>query len=408
MSRATEAIRRHSPERTVFIDGLSVGNEPVDEMIDAGVAQSVHAYWPGGISHYRASWVDRKQSFPMPSWPLKDRNGKVTADRKKLEERYAPWAEIARKGVGVHCGECGCYNKTPYPIFMGWFGDVMDIFKQHGFGYALWNFRGSFGILDSGRSDIEYEDWRGHKLDRQLLALFAGSLTPSLCCCTRPARVGRMNQRRSVGPLAFGSGNRESRNDGSPPARSGVAQADWRQTSGTRCGKECCTRRHCANRDHQDLEWELDTWLRLFWSQPQGARVNHQINITPPDAWPNNYRIPDLVHLTPDRFGINRNEYFEGAPTVVVEIHSPGDEAYEKLPFYAELGVPEVWIIDRDTKQPEVYVLKKGQYHKCPAREDGWVSSDTTGICLRGEANGKLAIQLADDPETRRDLPEHC
>jgi hypothetical protein len=47
----------------------------------------------------------------------------------------------------------------------------MEILKGHGIGYALWNFRGSFGILDSGRTDIEYEDWHGHKLDRRLLTM---------------------------------------------------------------------------------------------------------------------------------------------------------------------------------------------------------------------------------------------
>jgi len=171
MTRATETIRRHGPQRTIFIDGLSVGNEPVDEMIDQRVAQSLHAYWPAGISHYRASWVDRKRNFPMPTWPLKNAKGKVTADRTRLEQLYAPWAKIAAKEVGVHCGECGCYNKTPYAVFTAWFSDVMDILKGHGFGYALWSFRGSFGILDSGRTDIAYEDWHGHKLDRQLLSL---------------------------------------------------------------------------------------------------------------------------------------------------------------------------------------------------------------------------------------------
>ena len=169
MSRATETIRRYSPDRLILIDGLSVGREPVDEMVTTGVAQSVHGYWPGGISHYRAPWVDRKLSFPTPTWPLKDGKGRITADRGKLEELYAPWAELARKGVGVHCGECGCYNKTPYQVFMAWFEDVMEILKGHGFGYALWNFRGSFGVLDSGRADIKYEDWHGHRLDRQLL-----------------------------------------------------------------------------------------------------------------------------------------------------------------------------------------------------------------------------------------------
>jgi hypothetical protein len=107
----------------------------------------------------------------MPTWPLKNKDGSIQADRTKLEERFAPWGELARQGIGVHCGECGCYNKTPYEVFMGWFSDVMDVLKSHSIGYALWNFRGSFGILDSGRADIEYEDWQGHKLDRRLLTL---------------------------------------------------------------------------------------------------------------------------------------------------------------------------------------------------------------------------------------------
>jgi hypothetical protein len=38
-------------------------------------------------------------------------------------------------------------------------------------GLALWQFRGAFGLLDSGRSDAAYEDWQGHQLDRRLLAL---------------------------------------------------------------------------------------------------------------------------------------------------------------------------------------------------------------------------------------------
>jgi hypothetical protein len=40
-----------------------------------------------------------------------------------------------------------------------------------GWGWALWNFRGEFGILDSEREDVEYEEFLGHKLDRELLSL---------------------------------------------------------------------------------------------------------------------------------------------------------------------------------------------------------------------------------------------
>jgi hypothetical protein len=169
MTRATDAIRETSPDRLIVIDGLSVGREVVHEMIPTGVAQGIRGYHPSRISHFRASWVDRESKFREPTWPLLKPDGSVELDRGGLERFYAPWAEAARKGVGVHCGECGAFNRTPHDVFMGWFTDLMDILKGLGIGYALWNLRGGFGILDSGRADVEYEDWHGHKLDRKLL-----------------------------------------------------------------------------------------------------------------------------------------------------------------------------------------------------------------------------------------------
>jgi hypothetical protein len=71
----------------------------------------------------------------------------------------------------VHCGECGCWNKTPHHVFLSWFQDVLQILTANKIGYALWNFRGDFGILDSGREDVAYQDLYGHKLDRKLLEL---------------------------------------------------------------------------------------------------------------------------------------------------------------------------------------------------------------------------------------------
>jgi endoglucanase len=171
MGRATAAIRAVTPDRPIIIDGLSVGNQVVDEMIPSKVIQSVHAYTPAEISHYRASWVDRNSTFPEPTWPLKNRDGSVKLDRAGLERLYAPWAKLASQGIGVHCGEAGSYSRTPHGVFLAWFEDVMDILKGHGIGYALWNFRGTFGILDSERRDVAYEDFHGHKLDRKLLAM---------------------------------------------------------------------------------------------------------------------------------------------------------------------------------------------------------------------------------------------
>jgi len=160
------------------------------------------------------------------------------------------------------------------------------------------------------------------------------------------------------------------------------------------------------SRRHQDFQLALLAWLRIYWALPRGFKVYPPINLASPGGWPNDYRIPDLLLLTPDRFHIDHDEYFEGAPTVVVEIRSPGDESFEKLPFYAKLGVPEVWIIDRDTRVPQLFVLSGQTYQEQSAGSDGWLISTATGIWLRPESANKLAIRLADQPETSRLLPE--
>jgi Uma2 family endonuclease len=158
--------------------------------------------------------------------------------------------------------------------------------------------------------------------------------------------------------------------------------------------------------EHQDLEGDLERYLRQHWARPRKAKVYHTVNLASVGGWPKDYRIPDLLLLTRDRFSINRKLYFEGAPNVVVEIHSPGDEAYEKLPFYAELGVPEVWIVHRDTKEPEVYLLKRGRYKEQPSEAGGRVRSPATGVEMRAGKRNKLAIRLAGDDGTREYLPE--
>lgn len=167
---ASGVIRAASPGRLIIADGNGGGNNVIPELIDLKINQSCRGYWPHYVSHYQAPWVWKDPSkAPVPVWPGTI-DGKIYG-RQQLEEFYKPWTELLNKGVGVHCGECGCWKKTPHAIFLAWFGDVLDILTQNGIGYALWNFRGDFGILDSGRTDINYTDWYGHKLDSKLLDL---------------------------------------------------------------------------------------------------------------------------------------------------------------------------------------------------------------------------------------------
>ena len=81
------------------------------------------------------------------------------------------WQPLVEKGVAVHVGEFGCFNKTPHDVALGWLSDCLSLWKDAGWGFAMWNLRGAFGILDSERADVAYESYKGHKLDRKLLEL---------------------------------------------------------------------------------------------------------------------------------------------------------------------------------------------------------------------------------------------
>jgi aryl-phospho-beta-D-glucosidase BglC (GH1 family) len=167
---ASAAIRKENPKHLIIADGNNTGSSVIPELVDLDIAQSCRGYNPGIISHYKAPWANKDPDhLPEPKWP--GQVGDKYLSRAMLETFYGPWIELVNKGVGIHCGECGCWNKTPHNVFLAWFSDVLDILTSNGIGFALWEFVGSFGILDSGRTDIAYEDWHGHKLDRKLLDL---------------------------------------------------------------------------------------------------------------------------------------------------------------------------------------------------------------------------------------------
>ncbi|MCE7065968.1 glycoside hydrolase family 5 protein [Dyadobacter sp. CY326] len=167
---ASEAIKKENPMHLIIADGNDVGTSVIPELADLDIAQSCRGYHPGIISHYKAPWAMKDTAnIPEPKWP--GQVGDQYLGRAMLEKFYKPWIDLVGKGVGVHCGECGCWNKTPHAVFLAWFGDVLDILSSNGIGFSLWEFAGDFGVLDSRRDDVAYEDWHGHKLDRKLLTL---------------------------------------------------------------------------------------------------------------------------------------------------------------------------------------------------------------------------------------------
>ena len=196
-------IRASSPDRLIIADGLSWGRVPVPALAELGIAQSTRGYEPMEVSHWKAEWVAGSDQWPAPTWPLPVTPDKAAADQQQREafrqifkdnpimqhglddpgltkewnreriraQLIRPWKELEAMGVGVHVGEFGAHHHTPHPVVLAWISDLLACWKEAGWGSALWNFRGSFGILDSERADVKYENFHGHKLDRAMLEL---------------------------------------------------------------------------------------------------------------------------------------------------------------------------------------------------------------------------------------------
>ena len=171
--KTVEAIRSVDPDREIVIDGFNGGGSALPELADLGKQGVVHSgrgYEPFQVTHYKAEWVRGGADWAAPSYPGEVAPGQFR-DREWIRNYYGPWREVEAQGVKVHIGEFGCYNKLPNDLALRWFEDVLSVFREFGWGYSLWNFHGTFGIVEHGRPGTVYEEYKGFKVDRALLEL---------------------------------------------------------------------------------------------------------------------------------------------------------------------------------------------------------------------------------------------
>ena len=61
-----------------------------------------------------------------------------------------PWQPAFDANVFAMVGEFGTFNYTPHSVVLEWMEDNLSLWKEYNLGWALWNFKGAFGVLDSG------------------------------------------------------------------------------------------------------------------------------------------------------------------------------------------------------------------------------------------------------------------
>jgi Uma2 family endonuclease len=140
-------------------------------------------------------------------------------------------------------------------------------------------------------------------------------------------------------------------------------------------------------RSNANLYQLLVNWLTIH----QLGEAHHpplQVRLTLPDGRQVS-REPDIVVVLNDRRAQFTEQYFDGAPNIVVEIVSPSRpiDYREKFIEYQSAGVPEYWIIDPEREYAEFWQLDNtGAYRVAYAGSTGvYHSRELPGFWLRLE-----------------------
>ena len=172
--RTVAAIRTIDSAREIVIDGLGGGFLAMPELADLGVIHSGRGYSPMPVTHHKAGWWPGHVHAPAPKYPWLWWQG-CFWHRTTLRNCYRSWREVEGRGAKIHIGEFGCFRHTPNDVALRWYADLLSVYREFGWGYALWQFQGPFGIVEHGRPGAKLERVSGYNVDRTLLELTLGS-----------------------------------------------------------------------------------------------------------------------------------------------------------------------------------------------------------------------------------------
>ena len=167
------AIRSEAPDRWIMVSGNDWGHvrsfSKLSLIKDDKTVYTFHFYEPFLFTHQNAPWVsfmkllegtkvpypgpfdhsilDIKTGFPMDFGFMKN----APYGRQFVESILEPVIQFKNQNhVPVYCGEFGSLVWAPPNDRLLWYQDMVELFIQHGFGFANWDYKSDdFGIMNT-------------------------------------------------------------------------------------------------------------------------------------------------------------------------------------------------------------------------------------------------------------------
>jgi len=179
-ARVDEAIRGIDTEHTIIATAANYGSLPdilqLEPLRDPNAIYNFHFYEPYQFTHQGASWGASDwvyyKDIPYPATPetlsaqMKNVPGDYARynlylygaghwDAAAIAGRIAFAAAWAReRNVPLICNEFGAYRDTANPASRArWIGDVRAALEENHIGWAMWDYRGNFGVVE--RTDTQ-------------------------------------------------------------------------------------------------------------------------------------------------------------------------------------------------------------------------------------------------------------
>lgn len=171
ISNLIQEIHRENNGRQIILDGLNAGTRYYNPFRDNNnLIFSTRGYNPAQLTHYRADFAKPKTDYSSLTWPLHLNDG-TTWDDSRLELSYKEWIDASHAGANVLVGEFGVFNTVDHTTVISYLKSLLTLYNRQKWGWAMWNLKGPFGILDSERKDVSYKRIDKYNLDSALLKL---------------------------------------------------------------------------------------------------------------------------------------------------------------------------------------------------------------------------------------------